>query len=186
MSLALLVVTAVRIEGRTKAEVAREYGVSWRWAHELVSRYDAEGETGLTWREGWGWLGEASIGRQRPPLCWRVGACIEHFPIAQGGAELDGERKRGVPRAARRAFRGLNKDHDRNPALILLKNDPLHLAIGGRLATSAGDLGGLNGDPARLQIWRVARVDDKPRVSPPLCLKLERLLRICGRGEADA
>ena len=50
MSLALLVVTAVRIEGRTEAEVAREYGVSWRWVHELVSRYDAEGESGLAAR----------------------------------------------------------------------------------------------------------------------------------------
>jgi hypothetical protein len=27
--------------------VAREYGVSRRWVHELVARYDAEGETGL-------------------------------------------------------------------------------------------------------------------------------------------
>ena len=47
MSLARLVVTAVRIEGRTKAEVARDYGVSRRWVHELVRRYDAEGEAGL-------------------------------------------------------------------------------------------------------------------------------------------
>jgi transposase len=47
MSLARLVVTAVRIEGRTKAEVAREYGVSPRWVYELCRRFDAEGETGL-------------------------------------------------------------------------------------------------------------------------------------------
>ncbi|MGH2967097.1 MAG: IS481 family transposase [Solirubrobacterales bacterium] len=47
MSLARLVVTAVRIEGRTKAEVSREYGVSPRWVYELVRRFDAEGETGL-------------------------------------------------------------------------------------------------------------------------------------------
>ena len=47
MSLARLVVTAVRIEGRTKAEVARDYGVSRRWIHELVRRFDAEGEAGL-------------------------------------------------------------------------------------------------------------------------------------------
>jgi len=31
MSLARLVVTAVRVEGRAKAEVARDYGVSPRW-----------------------------------------------------------------------------------------------------------------------------------------------------------
>ncbi len=47
MSLARLVVTAVRIEGRTKAEVARDYRVSRQWVHELVRRFDAEGEAGL-------------------------------------------------------------------------------------------------------------------------------------------
>jgi transposase InsO family protein len=47
MSLARLVVTAVRVEGRSKSAVAREYGMSRRWVHELVCRYDAEGEAGL-------------------------------------------------------------------------------------------------------------------------------------------
>ena len=47
MSLARLVVTAVRLEGRAKAEVAREYGVSARWVYELCRRFDAEGEAGL-------------------------------------------------------------------------------------------------------------------------------------------
>jgi transposase InsO family protein len=47
MSLARLVVTAVRIEGRTKAEVARDCGVSRRWVYELCRRFDAEGEAGL-------------------------------------------------------------------------------------------------------------------------------------------
>jgi transposase InsO family protein len=47
MSLARLVVTAVRIEGRSKNEVARDYRVSRRWVHELVKRFDAEGEAGL-------------------------------------------------------------------------------------------------------------------------------------------
>jgi transposase InsO family protein len=47
MSLARLVVTAVRIEGRTKADVARDYGVSPRWVYELCRRYDAEGDAGL-------------------------------------------------------------------------------------------------------------------------------------------
>jgi len=47
MSLARLVVTAVRIEGRTKAEVSRDYGVSPRWVYELCRRFDAEGEAGL-------------------------------------------------------------------------------------------------------------------------------------------
>ena len=47
MSLARLVVTAVLVEGRSKAEVARTYGISRTWVHELVARYQAEGDTGL-------------------------------------------------------------------------------------------------------------------------------------------
>jgi transposase InsO family protein len=47
MSLARLVVTAVRTEGRTKAEVSRAYGVSPRWVYELCRRFDTEGEAGL-------------------------------------------------------------------------------------------------------------------------------------------
>jgi transposase InsO family protein len=50
MSLARLVVTAVRIGGRTKAEVARDYGVSRRWVFELCRRFDAQGEAGLEQR----------------------------------------------------------------------------------------------------------------------------------------
>ena len=47
MSLGLLVVTAVLVEGRSKAEVGRDYGVSRRWVHELIRRFQAEGEAGL-------------------------------------------------------------------------------------------------------------------------------------------
>jgi transposase InsO family protein len=47
MSLAELVVTAVRIQGRSKAEVSRDYGVSPRWVYEVCRRFDAEGEAGL-------------------------------------------------------------------------------------------------------------------------------------------
>lgn len=47
MSLGRLVVTAVKELGRPKSEVARDVGVSRRWVHELVSRYEAEGEAGL-------------------------------------------------------------------------------------------------------------------------------------------
>jgi transposase InsO family protein len=47
MSMARLVVTAVRLEGRTKSEVARDYGISRQWVHELVRRFDTEGEAGL-------------------------------------------------------------------------------------------------------------------------------------------
>jgi len=47
VSLGRLVVAAVRQEGRSKAEVARDYGISRQWVHELVSRFDTEGEAGL-------------------------------------------------------------------------------------------------------------------------------------------
>ena len=47
MSIARLVVMAVVVEGRPKAAVAREYGVSRRWVHEIIRRYETEGEAGL-------------------------------------------------------------------------------------------------------------------------------------------
>jgi transposase InsO family protein len=47
VSLGRLVVAAIKAEGRTKSEVARDYGVSRRWVHELIRRYEAEGEAGL-------------------------------------------------------------------------------------------------------------------------------------------
>jgi transposase len=44
MSMARVVITAVVVEGRSKSEVARDYGVSRRWVQVLVARYLAEGE----------------------------------------------------------------------------------------------------------------------------------------------
>ena len=44
MSLAELVITSVMLEGRSKSEVARDYRISRCWVHELVRRYEAEGE----------------------------------------------------------------------------------------------------------------------------------------------
>lgn len=44
MSLAELVITSVKVEGRTKSEVARDYKISRYWVHQLVKRFDAEGE----------------------------------------------------------------------------------------------------------------------------------------------
>ena len=43
MSLARLVITAVTVEGRSKSEVARDYGVSRVWVQKLVHRYRREG-----------------------------------------------------------------------------------------------------------------------------------------------
>src|SRR5580693_6660784 len=44
MSRARLVITAVILEGRSQAEVARAYGVSPAWVSALVARYREEGE----------------------------------------------------------------------------------------------------------------------------------------------
>jgi transposase InsO family protein len=44
MSRARLVITAVIVEGRTQAVVARTYGVSEGWVSKLLARYRAEGE----------------------------------------------------------------------------------------------------------------------------------------------
>ena len=44
MSKARLVVTAVIVEKRPVAEVARTYGVARSWVCTLVGRYQAEGE----------------------------------------------------------------------------------------------------------------------------------------------
>lgn len=44
MSKARLVITAVVLEGRTQADVARNYRVSKGWVSKLVARYRAEGE----------------------------------------------------------------------------------------------------------------------------------------------
>jgi transposase InsO family protein len=44
MSRARLVITAVVVEGRSQAEVARTYGVSEGWVSKLLARYRAEGE----------------------------------------------------------------------------------------------------------------------------------------------
>jgi transposase len=43
MSKAQLVITAVVLEGRSKSEVARDYGLSRYWVHQLASRYHTDG-----------------------------------------------------------------------------------------------------------------------------------------------
>lgn len=44
MSLAELVIVSVKVEGRSKSEVAREYKISRYWVQQLVKRYEAEGQ----------------------------------------------------------------------------------------------------------------------------------------------
>jgi transposase InsO family protein len=43
MSLAELVITSVKVEGRAKSEVARDYKISRYWVHQLVDRFEVEG-----------------------------------------------------------------------------------------------------------------------------------------------
>ena len=45
MSVAPVVITAVVLEGRSQAEVARTYGVSKGWVSKLVARYRSEGDS---------------------------------------------------------------------------------------------------------------------------------------------
>jgi transposase len=47
MLLARLVVAAVKEQGRTKSDVARDYRVSRRWVQTLCKRYETEGDAGL-------------------------------------------------------------------------------------------------------------------------------------------
>jgi transposase len=44
MSLAELVITSVVVEGRSKTEVARDLRISRYWVHQLVKRFEVEGE----------------------------------------------------------------------------------------------------------------------------------------------
>ena len=44
MSKARLVITAVIVEGRSQAQVARDYGLSKAWVSRLVARYHADGD----------------------------------------------------------------------------------------------------------------------------------------------
>jgi len=50
MSLAELVILSVKVDGRSKSEVARDYRISRYWVHQLVRRYETEGETALVAR----------------------------------------------------------------------------------------------------------------------------------------
>ena len=43
MSLAELVIVSVKVEGRSKSEVARDYKISRFWVQQLISRYEVEG-----------------------------------------------------------------------------------------------------------------------------------------------
>jgi len=44
MSLARVVITAVTVEGHTKSQVARDYGITRFWVQTLVKQFEPEGE----------------------------------------------------------------------------------------------------------------------------------------------
>jgi transposase InsO family protein len=48
MQMASYLVTAVLVEGQSVRAVARDHGVSKTWVYELLARYEAEGDAGLT------------------------------------------------------------------------------------------------------------------------------------------
>jgi transposase InsO family protein len=101
MSLARLVVTAVLVEGRPKAAVAREYGLSRRWVHELVRRFQAEGEAGLE-------------PRSRRPRASPQGVCEK---LEQEIVELRKDlEERGLDAGAHTIAVHLERRHGRTPA----------------------------------------------------------------------
>jgi transposase len=102
MGMAQLVVAAVLLEGRSKAEVARSYGVSRRWVITLGQRYLAEGDAGLLPR---------SRGPRTSPR--RTGQAVEDEIIAIR-KELD--RHGHEAGAATIAFH-LAQRHGRSPAV---------------------------------------------------------------------
>ena len=75
MSLARLVITAVKIEGRSKSEVARDYGISRYWVQQLVKRFEVEGEAAFEprsrrphtsrTRSAWSWRTRSSGSARR-------------------------------------------------------------------------------------------------------------------------
>jgi hypothetical protein len=95
MRMPRLIVTAVLIEGRSKSEVAREYGVSRRWVINLVQRYLAEGEVGL----------ERCSRRPRTSPCRTAEAVEDEIVAIRKELDRDGHEARGDDRSQRHAIR---------------------------------------------------------------------------------
>jgi transposase InsO family protein len=72
MSKARLVITAVVVEGRSQAEVARAYGVSPGWVSKLLARYRAEGERAFEPRSRRPRSSPSAIGAETVELILRV------------------------------------------------------------------------------------------------------------------
>ncbi len=138
MGMARLIVTAVLVEGRSKSEVARDYGVSRRWVITLVARYLAEGDAGLEPRS------------RRPvsqPAADPARGRGRDRPTAQGARPQRARGRRGhhPQPAAPRARHGARDEHDladpdrprlRHPAAPQAPQEQLH-PVPGRAAQRA-------------------------------------------------
>jgi transposase InsO family protein len=100
--MARLVVAAVVVEGRSKSEVARDYGLSRRWVVTLVQRFLTEGEAGLEPR---------SRRPRRSPQ--RVGDAVED-EIVELRKELD---EAGHDSGAQTIAFHLERGHGHTPAV---------------------------------------------------------------------
>src|SRR3954470_22705618 len=111
MGMPQLVVTAVLVEGRSKSEVARQYGVSRRWVITLVQRYLDEGDAGLE-------------PRSRRPLSspGQTAAAVED-EIVRIRKDLD---KAGHEAGAATIAFHLAQRHGSSPAVSTILADPHH------------------------------------------------------------
>jgi transposase len=77
VSLARLVITSVTVEGRTKSEVARSYGLSRRWVQKLLARYAEEGEAAFVPRSR---QPRSSRSAPRPDSKTKSSSCARPWP----------------------------------------------------------------------------------------------------------
>jgi len=117
MSLARLVVTAVRIEGPDKADVSRDYWVSPRWVYELCRRFDAEGEA-----------------QHGLPIYWAIGLGLSRATISGvSSVGLSSARSGSVQGGASSAHEGLSSPciaaRRKDPTMKLLKIAPVERCL---------------------------------------------------------
>jgi transposase InsO family protein len=80
VSKARLVITAVVLEGRSQADVARAYGISQSWVSRLVARYRQQGEAAFEPRS----RRPATRPRQTPPATVELVLGLRHDLAGQG------------------------------------------------------------------------------------------------------
>jgi hypothetical protein len=88
MSLAELVITSVKVEGRSQSEVARDLRISRFWVHQLVKRFEVEGEAAF------------QPGSRRPHRCPHAVGTVLEDQIIRLRKDLS---KRGLDAGGRRS-----------------------------------------------------------------------------------